>query len=98
MSAAISVGIPAKPTPKGNFTIYSKQEQKRSGSYGFSVQGDRVVPSTVVDRDAMSVIRWDIGANSHQHMGFIKALCIRTQGRTAAFDCMAKPPRNFSHL
>ncbi len=46
MAVAISVGIPAKPTPKGNFTIYSKQEQKRSGSYGFSVQGNRVVPST----------------------------------------------------
>src|SRR6266550_320173 len=35
MAAAISVGIPGKPTPKGNFTIYAKQEQKRSGSYGF---------------------------------------------------------------
>jgi len=46
MAAAISVGIPAKPTPRGNFTIYSKQEQKRSGSYGFSVQGNHVVPST----------------------------------------------------
>src|SRR6266496_2759902 len=46
MAAAISVGMPAKPTPKGNFTIYSKQEHKRSGSYGFSVQGDRIVPST----------------------------------------------------
>ena len=46
MAVACSVGIPAKPTPRGSFTIYSKQEQKRSGSYGFSVQGDRVVPST----------------------------------------------------
>ena len=46
MAAAISAGTSAKPTPKGNFTIYSKQEHKRSGSYGFSVQGDRVVPST----------------------------------------------------
>src|SRR5436309_1485148 len=46
MAAAISVGIPGKPTPKGNFTIYAKQEQKRSGAYGFSVQGNRVVPST----------------------------------------------------
>jgi hypothetical protein len=46
MAAAISVGIPNKPTPRGNFTIYSKQEQKRSGSYGFSVQGNRIVPST----------------------------------------------------
>src|SRR6201982_1625152 len=46
MAAAISVGTAAKPTPKGSFKIYSKQEQKRSGSYGFSVQGDQVVPST----------------------------------------------------
>jgi hypothetical protein len=46
MAAAISVGLAAKPTPKGNFTIYSKQENKRSGSYGFSVQGNRIVPST----------------------------------------------------
>lgn len=45
MAVACSVGIPAKPTPKGNFTIYSKQEQKRSGSYGFRVVGDHVVPS-----------------------------------------------------
>src|SRR6266480_3842916 len=46
MAAAISVGMAGKPTPRGNFTIYSKQEHKRSGSYGFSVQGDRIVPST----------------------------------------------------
>ena len=35
MAVATSVGIPAKPTPRGSFTIYSKQEHKRSGSYGF---------------------------------------------------------------
>jgi hypothetical protein len=46
MAVACSVGIAAKPTPRGNFTIYSKQERKRSGSYGFSVSGNRVVPST----------------------------------------------------
>src|SRR5438876_6615578 len=46
MAVACSVGIPAKPTPRGSFRIYAKQEQKRSGSYGFSVQGNRVVPST----------------------------------------------------
>lgn len=45
MAVATTVGIPSKPTPKGNFTIYSKQEHKRSGSYGFRVQGDRVVPA-----------------------------------------------------
>ena len=46
MAVACSVGIPNKPTPRGSFTIYSKQEHKRSGSYGFSVQGNKVVPST----------------------------------------------------
>src|ERR1700731_4745450 len=45
MAVACSVGIPSKPTPRGNFTIYLKEEDKRSGSYGFRVQGDRVVPA-----------------------------------------------------
>src|SRR6188768_2124538 len=38
MAAATTVGIPAKPTPKGHFNIYAKIEHKRSGSYGFRVQ------------------------------------------------------------
>ena len=46
MAVACSVGLAEKPTPRGNFTIYSKQEHKRSGSYGFSVNGNSVVPST----------------------------------------------------
>jgi len=46
MAVASSVGLPNKPTPRGNFTIYSKQEQKRSGEYGFSVQGNTVVATT----------------------------------------------------
>jgi lipoprotein-anchoring transpeptidase ErfK/SrfK len=45
MAVACAVGIPNKPTPRGNFTIYAKQEEKRSGSYGFRVQGNRVVPA-----------------------------------------------------
>src|SRR6478735_3993306 len=45
MAVACSVGIPSKPTPRGNFTIYRKEEDKRSGSYGFRVQGDRVIPA-----------------------------------------------------
>src|SRR5947208_12374807 len=44
MAVACTVGIPAKPTPRGSFTIYRKEEDKRSGSYGFRVQGNRVVP------------------------------------------------------
>ena len=46
MAAAISVGLPNKPTPRGSFTIYAKQEHKRSGEYGFSVQGSTVVATT----------------------------------------------------
>jgi L,D-transpeptidase catalytic domain len=46
MAVACSVGTPSKPTPKGNFKIYSKQERKRSGEYGFSVQGKTVVATT----------------------------------------------------
>jgi len=45
MAAAVSVGLPNKPTPKGHFTIYNKIEHKRSGSYGYRVQGERVVPA-----------------------------------------------------
>jgi hypothetical protein len=46
MAVACSVGLANKPTPHGNFTIYSKQEHKRSGEYGFSVQGNSVVATT----------------------------------------------------
>jgi lipoprotein-anchoring transpeptidase ErfK/SrfK len=46
MAVACSVGQADKPTPRGNFTIYSKIEHKRSGSYGFSVNGNTVVPTT----------------------------------------------------
>ena len=46
MAVATTVGIPSKPTPKGNFKIYNKIEHKRSGSYGFSVVGDRITPTT----------------------------------------------------
>lgn len=45
MAVACTVGIPSKPTPRGSFTIYRKEEDKRSGSYGFRVQGNRVVPA-----------------------------------------------------
>ena len=44
MAAACCVGLPEKQTPRGNFTIFSKQPNKRSGSYGFSVNGNSVTP------------------------------------------------------
>jgi L,D-transpeptidase catalytic domain len=45
MAAATSVGMPGHATPKGQFRIFAKIENKRSGSYGYRVQGDRVVPA-----------------------------------------------------
>jgi hypothetical protein len=42
---ATAIGLPApNNTPKGNFTIFNKIEKKRSGSYGFSVNGDSIRP------------------------------------------------------
>jgi hypothetical protein len=93
MSAAISVGMPNKPTPRGNFAIYSKQEHKRSGSYGFSVQGDRVVPST--GGGAGRYVGYPMGywcefAPAYGfHQGFVHPVprthgCIRLKGEAAA--------------
>lgn len=45
MAVATTVGTPDHPTPKGTFKIYRKEENKRSNSYGFRVQGDRVIPA-----------------------------------------------------
>ena len=76
MAVACTVGIPAKPTPRGSFTIYSKQEEKRSGSYGFRVQGNRVVPA-------------DAGANvPGRYVGYPMGFwcthgCIRLHGEAA---------------
>src|SRR5438445_9743389 len=43
MAVACSVGTREKGTPRGHFNIYSKIDHKRSGEYGFSVQGNSVV-------------------------------------------------------
>ncbi len=43
---ATAIGLPDKPTPKGNFRVTGKIEKKRSGSYGYSVNGDSIRPST----------------------------------------------------
>jgi len=43
MAVATSVGMNIHPTPKGHFHIFNKIEDKRSGSYGFRVKGERVV-------------------------------------------------------
>ncbi len=44
--AATCVGTPAKPTPKGNFRVTEKIPKKRSGSYGFWVNGNSIAAGT----------------------------------------------------
>ena len=44
---ACCVGLPAHPTPKGNFCVTNKIRNKRSGEYGFAVLHDAIVPCEV---------------------------------------------------
>ena len=94
MAVACSVGIPAKPTPRGHFTIYRKEEDKRSGSYGFRVQGDRVVPAEAGSNVAGRYVGYPMGfwcefAPAYGfHQGFVHPTprthgCIRLHGEAA---------------
>ncbi|QSR84268.1 L,D-transpeptidase [Methylacidimicrobium sp. B4] len=44
-AAATNVGKPGHPTPTGTYRVSQKLERKRSGSYGFWVNGSRVIPT-----------------------------------------------------
>ena len=46
MIAATNVGTAQKPTPKGSFRVTNKIAKKRSGSYGFWVNGNTILPGT----------------------------------------------------
>jgi lipoprotein-anchoring transpeptidase ErfK/SrfK len=94
MAVACSVGIPAKPTPRGHFTIYRKEEDKRSGSYGFRVQGDRVVPAEAGSNVPGRYVGYPMGfwcefAPAYGfHQGFVHPTprthgCIRLHGEAA---------------
>jgi hypothetical protein len=43
---AAAIGLPEKPTPTGNFRVTNKIPNKRSGTYGFSVNGDNIYACT----------------------------------------------------
>ncbi len=47
---ATAIGLPNKPTPTGSFRVYSKIAEKRSGSYGFWVNGSNIQPGTSGNR------------------------------------------------
>src|SRR6266496_5151690 len=95
MAVACSVGIPSKPTPRGNFTIYRKEEDKRSGSYGFRVQGNQVVPAEAGSNIPGRYVGYPMGywcefAPAYGfHQGFVHPVprthgCIRLKGEAAA--------------
>ena len=44
---ACCVGLPAHPTPKGNFCVTLKNRNKRSGEYGFDVRNSSIIPAEV---------------------------------------------------
>ncbi|MDQ6656046.1 MAG: L,D-transpeptidase [Verrucomicrobiota bacterium] len=95
MAVATTVGITAKPTPKGNFKIYSKIEKKRSGSYGFRVQGDRIVPAEAGQNIPGRYVGYPMGYWCEFspaygfHQGFVHPRprshgCLRLKGEAAA--------------
>jgi len=48
----VSVGTPSAPTPKGNFTIYNKVEQKRANSHGYAYSGNNVRQTLLAKKPA----------------------------------------------
>lgn len=95
MAVATTVGIPSKPTPKGSFHIYSKQEHKRSGSYGFRVQGDRIVPAEASKNIPGRYVGYPMGywcefsPSYGFHQGYVHLVprshgCLRLKGEAAA--------------
>ncbi len=42
--AAVAIGTRENPTPVGNFRAFNKIAKKRSGSYGYYVKGDQIIP------------------------------------------------------
>ena len=95
MAAATTVGIPSKPTPKGSFTIYKKIENKRSGSYGFRVQGDRIIPAEAGANISGRYVGYPMGywcefAPAYGfHQGYVHLRprshgCLRLKGEAAA--------------
>ncbi len=95
MAVATTVGLAEKPTPKGNFKIYQKIEHKRSGSYGFRVQGDRIIPATSGANISGRYVGYPMGywcefAPAYGfHQGYVHTRprshgCLRLKGEAAA--------------
>ncbi len=95
MAVATTVGTLEKPTPKGTFKIYRKEEFKRSNSYGFRVQGDRVIPAKSSDKISGRYVGYPMGywvefkPAYGFHQGYVHTRprshgCLRLKGEAAA--------------
>jgi len=94
MAVATTVGTPDHPTPKGNFTIYRKEENKRSNTYGFRVNGDRIVPAKSSDNISGRYVGYPMGYWAEFkpaygfHQGYVHLRprshgCLRLKGEAA---------------
>ncbi len=95
MAVATTVGIAEKPTPKGSYRIYNKIEHKRSGSYGFRVQGDRIIPAEAGKNIPGRYVGYPMGywcefsPSYGFHQGYVHVRprshgCLRLKGEAAA--------------
>lgn len=94
MAVATSVGMNVHPTPKGHFHIFNKVEYKRSGSYGYRVQKDRVVAADAGQNIPGRYVGYPMGfwcefAPAYGfHQGFVHPVprthgCLRLHGEAA---------------
>lgn len=95
MAVATTVGTTEKPTPKGTFRVYTKIENKRSNTYGFRVQGDRIIPAKSSDNIPGRYVGYPMGywvefkSAYGFHQGFVHTRprshgCLRLKGEAAA--------------
>lgn len=94
MAVATSVGTNTHPTPRGHFHITNKIEYKRSGSYGFRVQGEKVVAADAGAHIPGKYVGYPMGfwcefaPGYGFHQGFVHPVprthgCLRLHGEAA---------------
>jgi hypothetical protein len=94
MAVATSVGLNQHPTPKGHFHITNKIENKRSGAYGFRVQGEHVVAADAGANVPGKYVGYPMGfwcefaPGYGFHQGFVHPVprthgCLRLHGEAA---------------
>jgi hypothetical protein len=50
LAMPVSVGTSSTPTPRGNFTIYSKEAKRRANSHGYAYSGDQIKQCLIGNR------------------------------------------------